>query len=80
VTGRRIAKASFYLDGKLVRTVSRPDSQGRFKITVRPRKLKIGIHRLVVRISYLSGTNPGTRTFRRTFAHCARALKPEFTG
>jgi uncharacterized repeat protein (TIGR01451 family) len=80
VTGRRIARVRFFLDGKLVATKTKRDSKGRFTYTVNRKNLRTGLHTVVVRISYLPDTTGGARTFRRTFAKCARALKPAFTG
>jgi hypothetical protein len=80
VTGRRIARVRFYLDGRLRATKTKADRLGRFTYTVNRKNLRAGVHTVLVRISYLPETTPGARTFRRTFAKCARALKPQFTG
>jgi hypothetical protein len=80
VSGRRIRTVTFFLDGKKVATRTKADKHGRFTYTVNRRHLRSGIHTIVARVTYLPETVGGSRTFRRTFAKCARALKPEFTG
>ena len=80
VTGRRIARVKFYLDGKLVATKTKADSHRRFTYTVNRKRLRTGIHTVVARVTYLPDTVGGKRTFKRTFAKCAKALKPVFTG
>ena len=80
VSGRRIRTVTFFLDGKKVAVRTKADKHGRFTYTVNRKHLRSGIHTIVARVTYLPETVGGARTFRRTFAKCARALKPEFTG
>jgi len=80
LTGRRISRVKYYLDGKLVATKTKADKLGRFTYTVNRKNLRTGVHTITARVTYLPNTTGGTKTFRRTFAKCARALKPAFTG
>jgi hypothetical protein len=81
VSGRQIERVTFALDGKVVRSLSRPNSGSRYKLAVNPRKLPRGVHRVIARTTFSkqSGTKP--RVLRVTFSKCARrAVAPEFTG
>ena len=80
LTGRRIAKVVFLLDGKKRATRTKADSKGRFTFTVNRKNLRTGVHTIQAKVTYLANTAGGTKTFKRTFAKCARALKPAFTG
>jgi hypothetical protein len=80
VTGSRIARVSFYVDGKYVGTRTKPNSGSAYTVTVRGAKLRRGSHRVVARVTYQAGTTPQSRTLNLTFARCARALTPKFTG
>jgi hypothetical protein len=80
VTGKRIAKVTFYLDGKKVAVRRKADSHGRFTYKVNRSSLRLGAHTVVAKVNYKPETVPGTKTFRRTFARCAQAIQPKFTG
>ena len=81
VKGRSINRVEFSIDGKKRKTVTRPDSAGRYKFRVDPRKFKPGSHRLVARAVFdpASGTRPKSMAMR--FSRCVRAAQaPAFTG
>ena len=80
VTGSRIARVSFYLDGRYVGTRTKANSGSAYTFTVRGAKLRRGAHRVVARVTYRADTNPATRTLTLAFARCARAVTPKFTG
>ena len=80
VVGRAIRRVVFYLDGKKVQTLNRPNRGGnRFALPVRPNSLRRGTHRVLAVTSFSDGTR--TRKLRVTFSRCARrAVAPRFTG
>ena len=80
VTGSRIARVSFYVDGRYVGTRTKPNKGSAYTVTVRGSKLRRGSHVVSARVTYQAGTNPRTRTLSLSFARCARALTPKFTG
>jgi hypothetical protein len=80
VRGQRIARVSFYLDGRYIGTRTRPNKGTTYTVTIRGRKLRRGSHLVTARITYLAGSNPQTRTLQLAFARCARAVTPKFTG
>jgi hypothetical protein len=80
VTGSRIARVSFYVDGRYIGTRTKANRGKAFTLTVRGAKLRRGSHRVTARVTYQSGTNPRTKTLTLAFARCARAVTPKFTG
>jgi len=80
VTGSRIARVSFYVDGRYVGTRTRPNSGRSYTVTVRGSRLRRGAHIITARITFAADTTPKTKTIRIAFARCARAVQPKFTG
>ena len=83
VRGSQIRRVVFTLDGKVVRTLSKPNSGSRYVLTVNPRKLNRGIHRVIASTTFRSQSQTGPRTLRVTFSRCSRgavAATPSFTG
>jgi hypothetical protein len=89
VTGRRIARVTFTLDGRRYATVTRPDANGVWKVRVDPKKL--GKHRLVATATFTTASTraqagqsqarPARKVMAVTFTVCARkASRPTFAG
>ena len=78
VRGTKIARAVFTLDGKVVAV--RTSSQT-FSLTINPAKFKVGVHHVVVRVTFEAGSGTKAKTLRLAFQRCSRALRaPRFTG
>ena len=81
VKGTKIAKVVFFIDGKKKKTLTKPDKQGLYQLLVNPRRLRIGVHRLVVNVVFQSGSGTKPKTIRLSFQRCAKKLAaPHFTG
>jgi uncharacterized repeat protein (TIGR01451 family) len=80
VTGTRIAKVTFTVDGKRARTVRTTDSKGRYVYTLRRKLIAAGIHRLKAQITFLPGSTQTTKTLQMTFGKCKSKKLPTFTG
>jgi hypothetical protein len=90
VSGTRISRVTFTLDGRRVATVRRPDSHGNWKVRVNPGALSLGVHRIVAQVDFRNASQASRRTanaaasktlLRLTFQRCARkASGPKFTG
>ena len=80
VTGSRILRVSFYLDGRYIGTRTKPNRGSTFTMTIRGAKLRVGSHVVLAKVTYRPGSNPQTRTLTLAFARCARAVTPKFTG
>lgn len=81
VTGRQIRRVTFFVDGKSVRTLTRPNRGSRFVLQIRPNTLRRGTHRVLARTTFTSASATRSRTLRVVFSRCARAASaPQFTG
>jgi hypothetical protein len=81
ITGKKIARVIFILDGHKVKTLTRVNFHKTFAIRIDPRRLKIGVHRLVAQVTFQRGSGTKAKQFRLSFQRCPRALRaPRFTG
>ena len=80
VRGKRIARVTFYVDGRYIGTRTRPNRGTAYTVTVRGSRLRRGSHVVTARVTYLPDTNPQTKILRLSFARCARSVTPKFTG
>ena len=78
VSGQGVTKVVFYLDGNELKTLTQPNSDGKFSVVIDTRKLGKGTHKLKATASF--GTTKST-TIKRTFHLCkATRHKSKFTG
>jgi hypothetical protein len=81
VSGQNIAKVVFVLDGKRIKTLTKPNAGTRFQVRINPANFKIGVHRLRATITFLAATKKAPQTLRLSFQRCAKKLAaPRFTG
>jgi hypothetical protein len=81
VKGTKIATVVFLLDGKVVKRFKKPLTSGNYALRIDPAKLRIGVHRLVVNVTFQSGTGTKPKTIRLSFQRCTKKLAaPRFTG
>ena len=81
IRGVKIAKVVFTLDGRRIQTLTRKNFRGTFAVRIDPRRLKIGVHRLIAQVTFQRGSATKAKTFRLAFQRCPRALRaPRFTG
>jgi hypothetical protein len=81
VSGQNVARVVFTLDGKKIKTLTKPNAGVRFQVRVNPAKLKIGVHRIVATVTFKPETKKKAQTFRISFQRCAKKLAaPRFTG
>jgi hypothetical protein len=81
VSGQNVAKVVFKLDGKKIKTLTKPNAGTRFQVRVNPAKLKIGVHRILATVNFTAATKKKAQTFRISFQRCAKKLAaPRFTG
>ena len=83
MTGRNIAQVVFLLDGRKVKTLTKPNAGSRWTARITPRKLKLGTHRVRAGVSFVRNATPRVRVLSLTFQRCARAARrvsPRFTG
>jgi hypothetical protein len=81
VRGTKMATVTFRLDGKVIKKVSNVGSKTLIKARINPASLRLGVHRLVVTVTFQQGTGTKTKTMRLSFQRCAKKLAPpRFTG
>ena len=81
MTGRRIRSVTFSLDGRRLRVVTKPDSRGRWRVTIRLSSIGYGTHRVTALVRHTANTRPTTRTLRMVFSRCRPQItQPKFTG
>ena len=81
VRGSRIAKVTFFVDGKKRKTITAKAGQRAFKLKVRPNALGRGVHRVTARVQFVAESETKTKTLRLSFQRCARqVVRPQFTG
>jgi hypothetical protein len=80
VRGRRIARVTFYRDGKRIKTINARRGQRAFKIQISPANT-VGVHRVSARIRFRAGSGTRARTLRLSYQRCRKqAVRPRFTG
>jgi len=83
VTGKQIKSVRFELDGKTVKTVTKPDGLGRWLFSVAKSSLKTGSHRVVAVVTFKAASKTKSRRLQLRFSICG-AVKPQkaegFTG
>ncbi|MEA2497519.1 MAG: hypothetical protein QOJ29_5430, partial [Thermoleophilaceae bacterium] len=81
VRGSKIATVTFVLDGKIIKKFKNTKNAGLVQLRVNPKNLKLGVHRLVVNVTFQSGSGTRPKTIRLSFQRCAKKLAaPRFTG
>jgi hypothetical protein len=82
ITGKRIVKVTFYVDGHKVKTLTKPNAKGgAWKLPINVRKLGFGSHRLIAKVQFAKSSGTKARTLRLSFSRCASAAaQPKFTG
>src|SRR5215211_636410 len=80
VRGSRIARVTFFVDGKRFRRITAPNGEGsRFSVRINPRGRGFGVHRVTARVQFAAGAQTKTRTLRLSFQRCKRqVVRPRF--
>ena len=77
VTGELIASVAFFVDGDRMKTVTEPDSAGRFSLTMACTRLSVGAHRGKAVVTFEEGTSPASETLRFQITR-SRQQSPRF--
>jgi hypothetical protein len=82
VRGSRIARVTFFVDGKRFKRLTAPTGEGsRFTVRINPRGRGFGVHRVTARVEFAAASETRARTLRLSFQRCRRqVVKPRFTG
>jgi len=80
VRGTRIARVTFFRDGKRIKTMTAKPGQRKFVLRVKPSRAP-GVHRITARVQFEAGSGTKTRTLRLSYQRCVRqVVRPRFTG
>jgi hypothetical protein len=77
VRGKRVRRVIFYLDGRRVRTVTRPDRSGRFSVTIQRTSLSPGRHRVVAKVIFTRAAHRPPKILSLTIKRCLRHPAPK---
>jgi hypothetical protein len=81
VSGKRIVKVTFYLDGKKVKTLTHANKRGQWILPLNVRRLAYGTHRLQAKVQFAQASGTKVKTMRLSFSRCGgAAAQPQFTG
>jgi hypothetical protein len=81
IRGTKVATVTFVLDGKIVKKIKNTKNAKLIQLRIDPKALRIGVHRLVVNVTFQSGSGTRPKTMRLSFQRCAKKLaQPRFTG
>jgi hypothetical protein len=81
VSGRRIVKATFYVDGKKVKTLTKANRNGAWVLPMNVKRFAFGTHRVRVTVQFAKSSETKAKTLRLSFSRCHSAVvKPQFTG
>ena len=79
VSGRSIASVGFYMDGKLLKNIAA--QRAVYSAKIKPGRLGFGRHKIIARVTFVTGSATSGRTLAMTFRRCAKAAAaPTFTG
>jgi hypothetical protein len=81
VSGRRIVKVTFYVDGRKVKTLTKANRNGRWVLPMNVKRFAFGTHRVRVTVQFAKSSQTKARTLRLSFNRCHPAVvTPKFTG
>jgi hypothetical protein len=81
VSGRRIVKVTFYVDGRKVKTLTKANRNGKWVLPMNVKRFAFGTHRVQVTVQFAKSSQTKARTLRLSFSRCHPAVvKPQFTG
>lgn len=79
VTGDEIDSVGLYIDGDHIRTLTRPDADGRYTFSMRCSRLSVGAHTARAIAWFTEGSSPASQSLRFQLTR-ARQGSPRFAG
>ena len=81
ITGSRISRVTFTVNGRKVKTLTKPNSGRRYLLRYRTRFLSYGSYSVQARVVFVSASQTRAKTLHLRFFHCRpRVIAPKFTG
>ena len=81
VTGKQIRRVTYYVNGKKVKTLTKPNAGTAYELRYRTSSLKVGSYRVRAKVQFTSASGTPAKTLSLQFSRCkVRAVSPQFTG
>ena len=81
ITGSQVRRVTFYVNGRMVKTLSSPNAAKAYRLRYLTRGLRNGSYAVRARVEFSKASGAKPRTFRLQFSRCSRrAVSPTFTG
>jgi prealbumin domain-containing protein len=82
VTGKRIVKVTFFIEGKPVKTLTKANGKnGSWTLSIKVSRLGYGTHSVKVQVEFAASSTTKTKTLRMSFSRCRQhGVTPKFTG
>jgi Ice-binding-like len=81
VSGRHIARVTFFVDAKRRRTVRATAGRTTFSLRINPTRQTFRVHRITAKVRFTANSAAKTRTLRLIYQRCSKAAaKPRFAG
>jgi uncharacterized repeat protein (TIGR01451 family) len=82
VKGKNIKRVTFYVNGKKYKRYTKPNSGKNYRLKIRVKKTKYRTYRVVVKVLYVTGATPSSKTMKVQFSRCRPRVtaQPKFTG
>jgi hypothetical protein len=79
VTGNDIDGVGLYIDGEHIRTLTRPDADGRYTFSMKCARLSVGAHTARAVVWFADGSSPASQSLRFQLTRSRRGA-PRFAG
>ncbi len=81
VSGSQIRKVTFKINGKTVKTLTKPNNGSRYTLKTRTKRLKVGSYKVTATVQFTTASGTKAKTLRLQFSRCTpRSVRPQFTG
>lgn len=81
VTGRQIKSVAFYVNGKKVKTLARPNIGSKYQLRMTTKSLQFGAYKVRAVVTFKPAAKTKAKTLRLQFSRCEpRVVQPKFTG
>lgn len=81
VTGSKIKKVTYTVNGKKVKTLTKPNAGSKYQLRYRTRSLKAGAYKVNAKVEFVSSSGTKAKNLKLQFSRCTpRVVRPTFTG
>jgi hypothetical protein len=81
VRGSSIRRVTFFVNGRKVRTLTKPNSGSQFRYRARSGTLAYGAYRVRAKVEFVAASGTKAKTLSLQFSRCKpRVVRPQFTG